>query len=635
MCGIAGVFSRGPRESHATLAELERMGALLAHRGPDHQGCWTTPDVRLGLAHRRLSIIDLSPAGRQPMTSPSGRFEITFNGEIYNYVELAAALRGEGATFRTTSDTEVLLVAFERWGVEAALKRVAGMFAFGLWDNAQQRLYLARDRAGKKPLYIALANERLYFASEMKALVDLDLAGDIDREALHHYLSLGYVPGPRTIYSGISEVPPGTISEFDGALARRDTAYWEYPAGATADVSFDEAVAETERRLRESVRIRLRADVPVGVFLSGGIDSGLIVALAAQEAARQLRTFTIAFGESRFDESAGAAAVAARYGTDHTVIRVAPDVESLVPRIASAYDEPFADPSAIPTFVVAGAAARHLRVVLNGEGADELFAGYRRAWAARMMSRLAFAPRGLVRAAHRMLPPPGGFRTRYSFAHRFLSGLGAPLGERYIAWSSDGFNEPEKRALYRDVPAVESTPDRLVRGLRSRDELSRFMELDFRVGMTDCLLVKMDIATMAHSLEARCPFLDHGVVEWAASLPRSVVFHGRETKPILRALASRLLPPEVASAPKRGFEIPLADWIDGPLASLVNDTIRTRGGLLDSLFDRSALVSLVEQRAGADRERRAKQLWILTMLGQWDAARTTGGGVYDSTALAM
>jgi asparagine synthase (glutamine-hydrolysing) len=637
MCGIAGVLSRHARDRDAATMELNVMAAAIAHRGPDHQGCWTSDDARGGLSHRRLSIIDLSDAGRQPMRSASGRFQISFNGEIYNYIELAAELRAAGVTFGTASDTEVLLAGFERWGVVKTLEKVAGMFALGLWDHHRNRLTLARDRAGKKPLYISRDGDRLYFASEIKALRAVGRGGNIDREALHHYLSLGYIPGPRTIYDGITEIGPGTVVEFAESLAAEVTRYWEYPAGETEPVDFEAAVTETQSRLREAVRLRLRADVPVGVFLSGGIDSGLLVALAAAESRHRLRTFTISFGAKRFDESEGALAVAKRYDTDHTLIRVEPDVEALVPIIAAAYDEPFADPSAIPTYVVAGAAAQHVRVVLNGEGADELFAGYRRAWAARAMERFNFVPRGVAAGLHGVLPAPRAHRSKYAFAHRFLAGLGAPLGERYIAWSSDGFTELEKRSLYRDAPAVPSTPERLVHGLRSRGELERFMELDFRTGMTDCLLPKMDIASMAHGLEARCPFLDQRVIEWAARLPRSVIFKGRETKPVLRALAAQLLPAEIVAAPKRGFEIPLADWIDGDLGALVRDTISSRQGIIDSLFERPVLSSLIDAKATGDRERRAKLLWILTMLGQWDqsarrSAKTEGRAPTHSAA---
>jgi asparagine synthase (glutamine-hydrolysing) len=602
------------------------MAGTLAHRGPDHQGEWATEDGRVGLAHRRLSIIDLSPAGCQPMRSPSGRFQIVFNGEIYNYLELRDELRSAGRAFSTNSDTEVLLAAFEHWGVTATLRKVSGMFAFALWDVAERRLLLARDRAGKKPLYIADRGDRVFFASEMKALLAVGVPDDVDHEALHHYLSLAYVPRPRTIYSAIREVPPGSVMVIDEKLHATVESYWRLPAPASGGVPFDEAVEETERRLREAVRIRLRADVPVGIFLSGGIDSGLLVALASQEASQPLRTFTVRFGEQRFDESAKARLVAERYGTEHTIITTETAAESLISRVAAAYDEPFGDPSAVPTYAVAEAASKHLRVVLNGEGADELFAGYRRAWAARLMSSVGFVPRGLARGVHAVMPAPRRFRTPYAFAHRFIGGLHAGLGERYIIWSSDGFSETEKRRLYREPFAVEPTSETLGDNLIEGSELSRFMAMDFIVGMADCLLVKMDIATMAHSLEARCPFLDHHVVEWAASLPRDVVFQGRNTKPILRALAAKYLPQEIVTGPKHGFEIPLADWIDGPLSSLVRDSLMSRNGMIADLFDRSTIEALVDGRETADRERRAKHIWILMMLAQWDEHRRTATG---------
>jgi len=579
----------------------------------------------VGLVHRRLSIIDLSVDGNQPMRSPSGRFVVTFNGEIYNYIELRAELEARGRSFRTQSDTEVLLASFEDWGVEGALNRVLGMFALALWDRRDHRLTLTRDRPGKKPLYYAKVDGSLYFASEMKALLKVMDGGVIDRESLHHYLSLGYIPAPRTIYENIREIPAGSLMNVDEALQTSIHRYWTLPAPSSTNISFEDAVEETETRLRDAVRIRLRADVPVGLFLSGGIDSGLLAALASEESSEPIRTFTISFGESRFDESAHAALVAERYGTDHTVIPLNPDLETLVPQVARAYDEPFADPSALPTFAVAEAAAQEVRVVLNGEGADELFAGYRRSQAAwrmqKMSAKLSWIPDGLTSQLHRLLPRPKGFRTPYALGYRFLGGLGLGLGERYITWSSDGFTEEEKASLYFHPEQINATGhllDEEWNWLEAEGDLDRFMALDLVVGMGDCLLVKMDIATMASSLEARCPFLDHRMMEWAASLPREVVFKGGDTKPILRSVAKNLLPLEIVSAPKRGFEIPLADWVGGPLDEMIRESLQSSRLIID-LFRPNVLKNFLEKsESGVGRERRAKLLWILFMLSQWD-----------------
>ena len=613
------------RTSADLARNLEIMGKCLSHRGPDHQAQWVAENRLVGLVHRRLSIIDLSVDGNQPMRSPSGRFVVTFNGEIYNYIELRAELEARGRSFRTQSDTEVLLASFEDWGVEGALNRVLGMFALALWDRRDHRLTLTRDRPGKKPLYYAKVDGSLYFASEMKALLKVMDGGVIDRESLHHYLSLGYIPAPRTIYENIREIPAGSLMNVDEALQTSIHRYWTLPAPSSTNISFEDAVEETETRLRDAVRIRLRADVPVGLFLSGGIDSGLLAALASEESSEPIRTFTISFGESRFDESAHAALVAERYGTDHTVIPLNPDLETLVPRVVRAYDEPFADPSALPTFAVAEAAAQEVRVVLNGEGADELFAGYRRSQAAwrmqKMSAKLSWIPDGLTSQLHRLLPRPKGFRTPYALGYRFLGGLGLGLGERYITWSSDGFTEEEKASLYFHPEQINATGhllDEEWNWLEAEGDLDRFMALDLVVGMGDCLLVKMDIATMASSLEARCPFLDHRMMEWAASLPREVVFKGGDTKPILRSVAKNLLPLEIVSAPKRGFEIPLADWVGGPLDEMIRESLQSSRLIID-LFRPNVLKNFLEKsESGVGRERRAKLLWILFMLSQWD-----------------
>lgn len=643
MCGIAGIYSPESRPDERLERIVRRMTQTIAHRGPDHEGVWESRGEGISLGYRRLAILDLSPDGHQPMHTDDGRFTIVFNGEIYNFVELREELLAEGAAFRGRSDTEVLLAAIEHWGFEAALERSAGMFAIAVWDMRDRRLLLARDRAGKKPLYYAIQSGAFCFASEIKAIRDgASLALTLDREAIHHYLSLGFIPAPRTAYREIREVPAGSWMEIDARLEPRTRRYWSLPVPTDLHISREDAVDQLEQVLSRAVRERLRSDVPVGVFLSGGIDSGLITAFAATQSSTPVQTYTVTFGEGGFDESPFAAAVAERYGTDHHTLRLAPNVEDLLSRVAAAYDEPFGDPSALPTYAIAEAAGRELKVVLNGEGADELFAGYRRHLAVWQAERLGWpghlAGRALARA-DRLLPKLGGFRGPYALLRRAARGFGLSPMERYLAWSSDGFTETEKREMGRaggEPPATAATLAAEYAGTLGCGAVADFMTIDFVLSLGDCLLVKMDIATMAHSLEARSPFLDHRLVDWAARLPREVLFDGRTTKPLLRQLAARHLPPQVVSAPKRGFEIPLVDWVGGRLFPMVRDVCLSPGGIVCDLFDRAAIERLIDRRDGRnlDDERWAKRLWLLLMLGLWhEASRRSGTPQIDVEAL--
>jgi asparagine synthase (glutamine-hydrolysing) len=561
---------------------------------------------------------------------------LVLNGEIYNFVELRGDLEREGVRFRGHSDTEVLLAAIERWGFEEALRRAAGMFAIALWDGVESRLMLARDRAGKKPLYFAVAGGGFYFASEIKALRDgARLPLSVDGQAIHHYLSLGYVPSLSTAYREVKEVPAGCWMIVDADLTRRVHRYWSLPQAGEEEITADEAIAETERLLGVAVTQRMRADVPVGVFLSGGIDSGLITAMAAQQSATPIRTFTISFDSRTFDEAPLARLVSERYATEHQTIELSPDLDDLLPRVVRAYDEPFADPSAIPTYAVARAASRELKVVLNGEGADELFAGYRRAIAARYLSDFAALAEHVpgIHALTERLPHPAKFRSPYALAYRGLRGLGLDSMQRFLVWSTDGFSERDKERLYRGgtrpLPTAEALHE-LLAPLATRSALDHFMAVDFALSLGDCLLVKMDIATMAHSLEARSPFLDHRVIEWAASLPRRILFSGTTTKPLLRKLAQKYLPPEITTAPKRGFEIPLFDWLTGKLAPMLNDLCLSPTGLLADLFDRREIERIVLRKTSLDDQRWAKCTWILLMLALWDKHCNSPGIAADA-----
>lgn len=628
MCGIAGIIVRDPEPPAELAARATAMGEALAHRGPDGAGVWADAEGTAALAHRRLAIIDLTADGAQPMSRPGSCLTLVYNGEIYNYVELRQSLEQEGLRFQGRSDSEVLLAALEHWGIAETLPRLAGMFAFGLWDSRARTLTLARDRAGKKPLYIHNDGKRLIFASELRALERVGRF-PIRHEAIRHYLSLGFIPAPQTVFEEVEEVPPGYWLRFGPDLGEERHAYWTLPGGTVVASTFAEAVEESEHRLSLAVRQRLRADVPVGIFLSGGIDSGLITALAAQATDTPVKTFTVGFTAAQeVDESLLAGLVAARYGTQHHSITLNPDIEELLPTVAKAYGEPMGDASALPTFVVVREASRHVKVVLNGEGADELFAGYRRHRAIKLLAK-ARAPLNLIpgtawRALAHLLPTPAAARTPYAFLHRFVRGIDQAPMDRYLAWTADTFTEAEQQSLWAGgAPGSETSRmlDAAFPGLSDLGAVRQFMTLDFRLAMADCLLPKLDIATMAHGLEARCPFLDHRLVDWVSTLDPGIVLRGRTNKPILRELARRHLPQAVAGAPKRGFEIPLVRWMTRDLHSMVQDNCRSRGGLLAEIFDQSALNAFLDRRWQMDDARWAKRAWLLLMLALWNEGR--------------
>jgi asparagine synthase (glutamine-hydrolysing) len=628
MCGITGIISQKPEDPEDRRSVVRGMMQALGHRGPDDQGYWSAAGGWVALGHCRLAIIDLTPEGRQPRISQDGRYVMVFNGEIYNYLELRRELELTGVAFRGHSDTEVLLEAMAHWGLEGTLPRLRGMFALALWDDHNQTLYLVRDRAGKKPLYYLKQPGYFCFASEVKAFRTLNEVGlSPDEESIHHYLTFGFVPAPRTMYRQVWRVPAGHWLGLDPHHRLTGKAYWQLSWGQKRQVGFGEAVEEADGLLKEAVRLRLRADVPVGCFLSGGIDSGLLTALASRESNRPLTTFTVSFAEGAFDESTLAQQVAERYGTDHHLIRLSPDLTQILPEIVKTYDEPLADASVIPSYCISREARKFLKVVLNGEGGDELFNGYRRQLAVKWFVRLqrlveAFPDRGW-RALSDLMPLPRSHRSGYAFAHRFMRGLGWDPYRRYISWSMDGFGEEEKALLYNQPNSRTNSADILKKQfgpLENLDGQDFCMALDFLFHMANDMLVKMDLATMAHGLEGRNPYLDHRLVEWSASLPSEVRSQGRTTKPILRALARRYLPKEVCSAPKRGFEIPLIAWLRRDLSTMVHDVCLSGNGLLRGLFDRASLESLLQERQPLDPDRWSRRVWTMFMLALWEKA---------------
>lgn len=623
MCGIAGVWTRS--ETPDLQGLVATMGSLLSHRGPDDSGAWVDAENGVALAHRRLSIIDLSPAGHQPMAGAGGRTHITFNGEIYDYLESRRKLEGEGHRFRTASDTEVILALYDRYGLDFP-RHLRGMFAIALWDGATRRMILVRDRSGKKPLYYAQAGGALYFASELNALVPvLPAPPSIDTAALDEYLTFGHISGLRTIYQEIHEVPAGALVEATGPDSFRTTRYWQPQWEPKRAIGFREAVEECDRILTEAVKLRLRADVPVGVFLSGGVDSGLVASIAARNLPGRLLTFSVGFDEQEFDERKPARQVALLCGSEHREAMLTVDVASMVPTMAWHYGEPFGDASAIPSFLISEYASRHVKVVLNGDGGDEVFGGYRRHQAAALSERMrrVLPPgveRWVARSALRCLPATLKPRSKAGLIRRFLQSRTATPIEGLLSWYADGLTREEKGRLYRDANTADHALQVFRELLKSLDSIGtrdRALALDLLWQLPDDLMPKMDIASMAYGLEARSPFLDQVLVDWANTLPENIRLGECRTKPILRALAKRYLPESVVHAPKRGFEVPLARLLRNGLREMRDDLILSRTGIMASLFKRPALERWIREEP-ANPNHWAQSVWNLLMLAAWE-----------------
>lgn len=619
MCGIAGLVHP---DASARQGVVGRMLDRIRHRGRDDSGLWHDGECVLG--HNRLSIIDLSATGHQPLANEDGTIWVVLNGEIYNYRELRDELTARGHRLRGSSDTEVLPRLYEMYGIDF-VSRLRGMFAIALWDAPRRRLVLARDRAGKKPMFYAPVAGGVAFASEMKALFaapGVDIA--VRTQAVHDYLSFGAVPGSGTVYRGIHRVPAAHTLVFDDGGAMRATCYWSLTFQPKLDIGREAALEEILRRLREAVRLRLRSDVRVGCFLSGGIDSGLITALAAAELSTPLKTYSIGFEDAAFDERGPAAEVARKFGTDHTEFVVSSRVGEEIPDIVAHYDEPFADPSMVPSFAVAALAASDIKVVLNGDGADEVFAGYRHFVAARRLAALEAAGAALFRPALAALldrlPAPGRGRSPYQFLHRFMRALSRTGGERYLVLTGDGLAEVEKARLYGDRVGAMDQPDDALHNILSVDAglgpVDAMLLRDFHHLLGEQHLVKMDMASMAHTLEARSPFLDHELIEFVARLPEDLKLSSGETKPLLRALAKELLPAGAAALPKRGFEIPLQRWMQNDLKSMLHERIMDPASYAMTHFDCGEVAALLVGR-GWDAKRWAGVAWSLLCLEIW------------------
>jgi asparagine synthase (glutamine-hydrolysing) len=626
MCGIAGIFAH---ESGAPVAEevLHRMCGAMIHRGPDDEGLYVSGPVGLGM--RRLSIVDLV-GGHQPLANEDETVWVVCNGEIYNAPELRDELAARGHRFRCRSDVEVIPHLYEELG-PACVERLRGMFGLALWDAHRRRLLLARDRVGIKPLYYAAAGGRLVFGSEAKAVLAAGVDRTIDPQALHDYLSLGYVPAPRSMFAGVHKLPPAHVLVCEAGGGVRVERYWDVPRpapngnGASALRGGADEYAERLRAvLTDAVRCHLLADVPVGVFLSGGLDSSTIVALMRDLGVGRLRTFTIGFAERSFSEADEARLVAERFGTEHHELTVRPDAIALVADLVRAFDEPFADSSALPVYYVSQLARQHVKVVLSGEGGDEVLAGYETYLAAKLARLYRRLPGMLARTA-----VPGLIRrlpvshARVSFdykAKRFVTGALLPPAAGHLWWKVL-LDEDVKAALYRESPGAEPTV-RLFEELFAAsggDDLDRLQYVDTRLYLPDDILVKVDRMSMAHSLEARVPFLDHHVIAFARTIPTGLRIRGITKKYLLRRAMADRLPRSVITGKKRGFNVPLPAWIRGELRGFFRDHLGPEALRSIGLFDAAVVGRLLADHE-AMRADHSRPLWALLMFVLWHRA---------------
>ena len=615
MCGIAGAVGRGASDA----SDVERQLRCLEHRGPDSQGVYARPGGTIG--QTRLAIIDLV-TGDPPITNEEGDVGGVLNGEIYNYRELAEGLRHDGHTLATTCDTEVIAHLAEELEPVQLARRLHGMFAFAVWDDRRHRLVLGRDRVGKKPLYYWSEGGRLVFGSEIKAVLAHPLVRrELDPEAIPAYLTFGYVPSPRTFFAGIHSVPPGHVLTVDGDAGVRLQPYWEPEIpGANGvdrlDLTPREAAAELRARLTKAVERRLIADVPLGAFLSGGVDSSGVVGIMAELGARPLRTFTIGFEDDEgYDERQYARTVADRFGTDHTEFVVKPDAVGMVEELVHHHDQPFGDSSAIPTYHLAKLTSSHVTVALSGDGGDELFAGYERFPGALAMGRYQRLPGPARQAVVRLFDrlPAGGSRSRLGVARRFVTSADADLVDAYLSWVSFVPEAWRRDLLGSSGGWAVDDYHRLWSGSEGGHLLDRLLELNLRTYLLDDLLPKADRMSMAHALEVRSPFLDHTLIEWALRLPPSTRVRGMTTKRVLKLALEDLLPHDILYRRKHGFGIPLDRWFRTDLRSYVEGMLRSTESRARSYLKPEAIDRLVvEHQRGAVN--RGDSLWTLITL---------------------
>jgi asparagine synthase (glutamine-hydrolysing) len=623
MCGIAGIVDFDGRDISEDL--VHSMCTAICHRGPDDQGVLAIPqspgglEPRAVLGNRRLSIIDVA-GGRQPIANEDRSAWVVQNGEIYNFQEVRARLEASGHRFTTRSDTEVIIHLYEEKGEHFA-KELDGMFAIAIWDDRRKKLVLARDRFGKKPLVYAEAAGRLWFGSEFQALLtDSAISRDIDYDALDEYLSFMSVPAPLSIYKQIRKVPPAHVLVRDASGTRVER-YWQLEYTPKQNITENDAVAEVRRLLTEAVRKRLISEVPLGAFLSGGVDSSAVVALMAELSSTPVKTFSIGFDDPRFNELPHARRVAEQYGCEHHEFEVHPRAVEILPTMAAHYGEPYADSSAIPSFYLAQLTRRHVTVALNGDGGDEAFAGYGWHLAARLAERWQMVPRPIRAAVEAVagatIPTSANRRSTLARGARFLKGASRPRAQMYRAFLSV-YTPDLKRALYAR-PELHGQTDRLVEvfaRLGDLDAVDAMLAADVAWYLPTDLLVKMDIATMAHSLESRSPFLDWQLTEFVARLPSDLKLRGRTSKYLLKKAVADLVPASNMHRPKQGFAVPIGAWFRGELRDYLADHV------LGDRFNGRGLFHAAEVRRLFDEHQRGAQdyahhLWVLLMLELW------------------
>jgi asparagine synthase (glutamine-hydrolysing) len=623
MCGIAGFFEPeerlAPAEQRRVLAQ---MCNVIEHRGPDHEGFFVEDGVALGM--RRLSIIDLF-TGHQPIANEDGSIWIVFNGEIYNYRELRDDLIRRGHTFKTNTDTETIVHLYEEEG-EACVSRLRGMFAFAIYDRRKRKLFMARDRVGVKPLHYALAGNRLVFGSEIKSLLQHpEVPRAVNHEAISDFLSFSYVPDPQTAFRGIRKLPPGhTLTFKDGFLVTR--CYWDfnYPEQEPDQkVESEEYYIERLRELiAESVRMRLMSDVPLGAFLSGGIDSSTVVAMMARAMDRPVKTFSIGFTESSHDELHYARIAARHFNTEHHEFIVTPDVCRVVEEIVWHHDEPFADMSSVPTYIVSKMAREHVTVVLSGDGGDELFAGYERYLVDRQRQKFERVPgffrRNLMLRASRWLP-------RHVYGKNYLRNVSLEPGARYID-SISCFDEDKKQQLlsndFQRALSRHSATDKFTRLFAapgSSERLDHLLYLDSKTYLPGDIMTKVDRMSMAHSIEAREPLLDHKLIEFAQQIPALFKLHGSQTKSILKKAMRGIIPDEIIHRPKQGFGVPMQKWFKEDLREMVIDTLNDSRTRQRGYFDQHVVSAILREHLSGRRDN-SRHLWSLLMLELWHRA---------------
>ncbi|MBP7055348.1 MAG: asparagine synthase (glutamine-hydrolyzing) [Candidatus Omnitrophica bacterium] len=624
MCGICGIIDA--KGAFVSQEKIRLMADAMAHRGPDDSGFYLSPSSspRAGLGHRRLSIIDLSSHGHQPMENEDGSLRIVLNGEIYNYCELRSELESKGHLFRSHTDTETVIHLYEEYG-EDCVKFMRGMFAFAIWDENKKILFAARDRVGKKPFLYFNGSNVFIFASEFKSLCASGaVSAGINPISLNYYMALGYVPSPMTIYKDILKLPPAhsLILKAGKVSIKR---YWELDYSKKIEISEEDAASEVIRLLREAVNIRLRSDVPLGAFLSGGIDSSAIVAMMSRESGSRIKTFSIGFEDKAFNELCYARAIASRFSTEHNEFIVKPDALKILPLLVERYGEPYADSSCIPTYYVCNETRKHVTVALNGDGGDELFAGYDRyqaICASDFYNKLPHPAKLLAKSFAVVLPDSTDFKNRFRRLKRFFDGIELPIEQRYMRWISI-FNSEMRSVIYsesfKDIVG-SSDPSEVIRPylatIGNLDILDGVLSADTHTYLLHDLLVKVDIASMSNSLEARSPFLDHKLMEFAAKLPPGYKMKNLVKKYILKKALKGILPERNICRNKMGFGVPVGAWFRDELKNFLKDILFSQSSLSRGYFKPDEIKNLVLEHASGKKDH-AFRLWSLLMLELW------------------